>query len=80
MGEAEQITEAEQLAVPDWIHQLASQIVLGSHGVGNAGVSIQRAFEERLASELFQQRAAVELEHLAELQKLEERRFEQVKP
>lgn len=45
----EQITEAEQLAVPDWMHQLASKIVLGRHGVGNAGVLIQRAFTERTA-------------------------------
>lgn len=47
MTEPEQITEAEQLAVPDWMHRLASKIVLGQHGVGNAGVLIQRAFEER---------------------------------
>lgn len=52
MGEAEQITEAEQLAVPDWIHQLASNIVLGRHGVGTAGVLIQRAFEERERAKL----------------------------
>lgn len=47
MTEPEQITEAEQLAVPVWMHRLASKIVLGNHGVGNAGVLIQRAFEER---------------------------------
>lgn len=47
MTEPEQITEAEQSAVPVWMHRLASKIVLGNHGVGNAGVLIQRAFEER---------------------------------
>lgn len=52
MTEPEQITEAEQLAVPVWMHRLAGKIVLGNHGVGNAGVLIQRAFEERLHIEL----------------------------
>jgi len=47
MTEPEQISEAEQLAVPVWMHRLASKIVLGNHGVGNAGVLIQRAFEEQ---------------------------------
>lgn len=45
----EQITDAEMQDAPDWAWNLASAIVLGNQGCGNAAVLIQRAIAEREA-------------------------------